>query len=72
MPIALIVQLAVAIIGQTGTFVSLIEYVKAHPEHKVGDDLPPEHQAAALSLVQALQSHVSSNSVVNAVADRMR
>lgn len=72
MPLALIIQLVVAIIGQSGTFVGLIEYLRAHPEHKVGDALPPEHQAAAESLVRALQSHASSNSVVNAVADRMR
>jgi hypothetical protein len=58
MPIALIVQLAAALIGQTGTFVNLVEYLKGHPGHRSSDALPPEHQAAADSLVAALQAHV--------------
>lgn len=72
MPIALIVQLAAAIIGQTGTVVNLVEYLKAHPDHKVGDLLPEEHQQAVDSLVHALRSQASANVMVNAVADRMR
>jgi hypothetical protein len=57
-PIALIVQLAAAIIGQSGTVVNLIEYLKAHPDHKASDALPPQHQAAADNLITALQAHV--------------
>ena len=71
MPIALIVQLAVAIIGQTGTFVNLVEYLKAHPEHSAATPLPPEHQAEVDRLVAALRTHVEANPVVSAVAEQM-
>jgi hypothetical protein len=58
MPIALIVQLAAAIIGQTGTVINLVEYLKAHPDHKASDPLPVEHQVSADNLVAALQAHI--------------
>jgi hypothetical protein len=56
MPIALIVQLAAAIIGQSGTVIGLVEYLKAHPDHS--GPLPAEHQEAADSLVTAMQVHI--------------
>lgn len=62
MPIALIVELACAIIGQTGTFVSLVEYLKGHPDHSAATPLPPEHQTAVEALVTALRTHVATAS----------
>lgn len=65
MPIALIVQLAAALIGQSGTVLNLVEFLKKQQEPAV----PTEHQAAVLSLLSALHaaSTPSANPVINAI-----
>lgn len=62
MPIALIVELAAAIIGQAGTVVNLVEYLKAHPDHATGKMLPDEHQLTLNALIGSLRAHAVANS----------